>query len=96
MGEALIRFPVVCPDCHSEHLASIPVDIIAAALAKTCRISMPATRRNSFGWNATQAEIRELHKYLSAIIRCPAHQPRFSTTLGMTRKRSQLIVPQVQ
>jgi hypothetical protein len=88
MGEPLIRFPVVCPDCQSEHLASIPFDVIAAALAKTCRISIPATRRNSFSWDATQAEIRELQKYLSAIIKCPAHQPRFSPALEMTRNRS--------
>jgi hypothetical protein len=33
MGEPLIKFPAVCPDCGKEHLASIPVCVFAAALA---------------------------------------------------------------
>ncbi len=91
MGEPLVRFPVVCPDCLEEHLASIPIEIIAAALADKCRISSQATDLDSFGWDAAEAGRRELHEYLAAIIRCPPHQSRFSAALRMTCKQISLV-----
>ena len=91
MGEPLVRFPVVCPDCLKEHLASVPIEIIAAALADKCRNSGQATHHASFGWDATEAGRRELHEYLAAIIRCPPHQSRFSAMLRMTGKQISLV-----
>lgn len=88
MGEPLVRFPVLCPDCLREHLASVPVDVVAAALAANCRTSCAAGRPHLFSRDATQAAVRELHEYLAAIIRCPAHQSRFSRTLGMSSKEA--------
>jgi hypothetical protein len=83
MGEPLVRFPVVCPDCLREHLASVPVDVVAAALAASCTTPREVGRPNLFSRGATQAAVTHLHEYLAAIIRCPVHQSRFSTTLGM-------------
>jgi hypothetical protein len=78
MGEPLIKFPAVCPDCGKEHLASIPVCVFAAALVANDRISPEAGRHNSFSRDARQAASDQLHEYLAAVVRCPADQRRTS------------------
>jgi hypothetical protein len=80
MGEPLVRFPAVCPDCGREHLASMPVGVFAAALVANDRISLEAGH-DSFSRDATQAENNQFHKYLAGIIRCPADQRRFTKAL---------------
>jgi hypothetical protein len=69
MGEPMVRFPAVCPDCGREHLASIPVGVFAAALIANDRM----------------AASNQLHEYLAAIVRCPADQRRASTTLKASK-----------
>ena len=76
MGEPMVRFPAVCPDCGKEHLASIPVGVFAAALIANDRISLESDRHNSRGQDASN----QLHEYLAAIARCPADQRRAATT----------------
>ena len=76
MGEPMVRFPAVCPDCGREHLASIPVGVFAAALIANDRISLEADRHNSSSQEAPQAAGNQLHEYLAAIVRCPADQRR--------------------
>jgi len=79
MGEPLVRFPALCPDCGREHLASIPVSVFAAALIVYDRISLEAHRHDSSKRDAPQAATDQLHEYLAAIARCPVDQRRAST-----------------
>jgi hypothetical protein len=93
MGEPLVRFPAVCPDCGREHLASIPVGVFAAALIANDRISLEADRHNSFSQDAPQAASNHLHEYLAAIVRCPADQRRVSTTLKAGKDFARIAPP---
>jgi hypothetical protein len=86
MGGPMVKFPVVCPDCLKEHLAAIPVDMFAEALAD--RISLQDNRHQTLSRDASPAALEQLHDYLAAIIRCPPHQSRFSTVLGLTERES--------
>ena len=85
MGEPMVRFPAICPDCGREHLASIPVGVFAAALIAYDRISLEADRHNALRQDAPQAASNQLHEYLAAIARCPADQRRAATTLKASK-----------
>ena len=85
MGEPMVRFPAVCPDCGREHLASIPVGVFAAALIANDRISLEADRHKSLGQDAPQAASSRFDEYLAAIVRCPADQRRASTTVKASK-----------
>lgn len=93
MGEPLVRFPAVCPDCGKEHLASIPVGVFAAALIANDRISLEADRHKSCSPDAPQAASNQLHDYLAAIVRCPADQRRVSTTLKASKGFARIAAP---
>ena len=93
MGEPLVRFPAVCPDCGKEHLASIPVGVFAAALIANDRISLEADRHKSCSQDAPQAASNQLHDYLAAIVRCPADQRRVSTTLKASKGFARIAAP---
>lgn len=85
MGEPMVRFPAVCPDCGREHLASIPVGVFAAALIANDRISLEADRHKPLGQDAPQAASNRFHEYLAAVVRCPADQRRASTTVKASK-----------
>jgi hypothetical protein len=93
MGEPLVRFPAVCPDCGKKHLAAIPVGVFAAALIANDRISLEADRHNSSSQEAPQAAGNQLHEYLAAIVRCPADQRRVSTTLKASKGFARIAAP---
>ena len=67
MPEQWLSFPVVCPQCGTEELSSMPIATIAAALLKGLPIELH-TARHDLRWNADAAEESQLREYLAAVV----------------------------
>jgi hypothetical protein len=64
MKEPTVRFPVVCPDCGSEHLAEFSVATLAEALIRNDDIRLRAACHDSY-WVASPGEIAQVRTYMS-------------------------------
>lgn len=65
MREAVLRFPVACPECARELLMEFPTDSIAAALDAGDAIRLHASCHGRT-WNAGRLEREQVREYLEA------------------------------
>ena len=65
MKEPMVRFPVVCPKCGTEHLTEVAIAAVADALIKKERVYLRAVCHDS-AWNASPTEIEQLREYMGA------------------------------
>jgi hypothetical protein len=63
--EAVIRFPVTCPKCRQEVLATLPLGIVAAALISGRPIRLHASCHDLY-WDAHHTEIEQIREYMAA------------------------------
>jgi hypothetical protein len=63
--EAVIRFPVTCPKCRQEVLATLPLGIVAAALISGRPIRLYASCHDVY-WDAHHTEIEQVREYMAA------------------------------
>ncbi len=66
MAEPMIRFPVVCPKCGTEHLTEFPVSIVADALLRHADIYLIAECHNAV-WKASDVEVKQIREYLGSV-----------------------------
>jgi hypothetical protein len=64
-AEAVIRFPVTCPKCRQEVLATLPLGIVAAALISGRAVRLYASCHDVY-WDAHHSEIEQLREYMAA------------------------------
>ena len=69
-NSVLISFPVTCPVCGSESLATFPITSVATAVDRNTPIWLSA-RCHDQKWNATDLERTQIRQYLIAIILDP-------------------------
>jgi hypothetical protein len=65
LTEPVIRFPVTCPKCRQEVLATLPLGIVAAALISGRAIRLYATCHDVY-WDAHHTEIEQIREYMAA------------------------------
>ena len=65
MKEPMVKFPVVCPKCGTEHLTEVPIAVVADALIKKEGIYLRAACHDA-AWNASPTEIEQLREYMGA------------------------------
>jgi hypothetical protein len=65
MNEPVIRFPVTCPQCANEILASFPVATVAHALIQRNRIRLYSAC-HGVAWYASTIEMEQIRQYLGA------------------------------
>jgi hypothetical protein len=63
--EPVIRFPVICPKCRQEVLATLPLGMIAAALISGRAIRLYASCHDVY-WDAHHSEIEQIREYMAA------------------------------
>jgi hypothetical protein len=63
--ESVIRFPVTCPKCRHEVLATLPLGIVAAALISGRSIRLHASCHDVY-WDAHHSEIEQIREYMAA------------------------------
>jgi hypothetical protein len=63
--EPIIRFPVTCPKCRHEVLATLPLGIVAAALISGRSIRLYASCHDVY-WDAHHSEIEQIREYMAA------------------------------
>ena len=66
MTTPIVRFPVVCPECGSESLASISIATVAAGLISG-ELQLNGDCPHG-AWQATALERDQIHEYLAAPI----------------------------
>ena len=76
--EPSLRIPVVCPQCGSEVLATLPVARVAAALLQEQRIRLHAQCHGIY-WDASYHEIEQLREYMAAPGRAPIAEQNVTT-----------------
>jgi hypothetical protein len=69
MVQALVRVPVVCPECGREWLTEFPATPLAAALDSGTSIALYA-RCHDRAWQASNTEREQLRAYLE-VGTCP-------------------------
>jgi hypothetical protein len=63
--EPSVRFPVVCPECRRELLATLPVALVGAALIRNRPIRFYASCHAVY-WDASPTEVEQLREYMGA------------------------------
>ena len=63
--EAVIRFPITCPKCRQEVLATLPLGIVAAALISGRPLRLYASCHDVY-WDAHHTEIEQIREYMAA------------------------------
>lgn len=66
MSEAMIQFPVTCPECRKEVLITRPLKTVSDALitqTNTLPLYAPCHARR---WTATEEELQQIREYLGA------------------------------
>ena len=66
MIEPSVRFPVMCPECRRETLATLPVGLIAGALIRDRTVRLYASCHDVY-WDASPVEIEQLRQYMGAL-----------------------------
>ncbi len=67
MNQAQIRFPVICPACDAEALASYPLKDIVDVLLNFKPLFLES-RCHRVVWQASSIEIEQIHDYVSVAI----------------------------
>ena len=62
----MVRFPVTCPDCSSELLASFSLSAVADALINDRPVRLYAACHDR-SWDASDLEVHQIREYMSAI-----------------------------
>ena len=65
MIEPSVRFPVICPECQREVLASLPVGLVAGALIRQRGIRLYSSCHDIY-WDASPIELEQLRQYMGA------------------------------
>jgi hypothetical protein len=64
--EPSVRFPVICPECRREVLATLPVAVVAGALIRERGVRLYASCHDLY-WDASSIEIEQLREYMGAM-----------------------------
>jgi hypothetical protein len=62
--EPSIRFPVTCPKCRQESLATLPLGVVASALIGGQAIRLHASCHDVY-WDAHDSEIEQIREYMA-------------------------------
>ena len=63
--DSMLYFPVKCPVCEHEELATVPFDIVARAIWAGDTIPLLASCHNVH-WKASAAEVEQIREYFEA------------------------------
>jgi|SRR5882724_411541 len=67
-SEPSLRFPVVCPVCAKEQIATLPIATLTRGLLTGKSIRLYAACHDKY-WDATSVEKEQLREYLGALDR---------------------------
>ena len=65
MIEPSVKFPVICPECQREALASLPVGLVAGALIRDRGIRLYSSCHDIY-CDASPIELEQLRQYMGA------------------------------